>query len=416
MVKDKTLYNILKVDPSSTESQIKRSYYELSKIHHPDKNPGKEIESEEKFKEISKAKDILLDEKKRSLYDKIGMDIFKNNNEHNDGGNHFSDFSSMFGGMGGFPFGGGNMKKQVENIIHPIKVTLEQLYKEENINLNYKFNSMCDSCDGEGSIGNIQKNCDNCNGKGIFVQLVNLGPMKQMIQRPCDNCNGKGKIVPEEHRCKTCNKKGFVEKDKSINITLKSGFKHGNQIQFQGQGHQLKEGMSNLIVVINEIKHKVFKRIDNDLFITIDLKLYQSLFGFEKSIIHLDGRKLYINCSTKTDFNTIRKIQGDGFRDLNINIKGDLYIKFNIILPNIGGVENYVKKVIQSFDDDEVINENKLKENKLKENKSSCNLINLNKQDINKLNYFLLGTEVNGEKSSEKSSENINESASCNQQ
>lgn len=425
MVKDDTLYKILQVKPTASESEIKRSYYELSRIHHPDKNPGREKEAEEKFKEITNAKDILLNKEKRSLYDRIGMDIFKNNNEHTGGGegmnNPFAHFSNMFGG--GFPFGGGggNMKKQVENIVCPINVTLEQLYKEENININYKHNTICDTCDGEGSSGNIQCKCNTCDGKGICVQIIHLGPMQQMLQRPCNNCNGKGKIIPEEHKCKTCNKKGFVEKDKTINIKLKSGFKNGNQIQFQGQGHKLKDGISNLIVVINEVQHKVFKRVNNDLFITINLKLYQSLFGFDKTFNHLDGRNLYISCSSKTDFNTIRKISGEGMKDLNReDIKGDLYVKFNIVLPSVGGVENYVKKVIQSLDEDEFNKENKLKNEKNeKGEKEISNLININKQEMNKLNHYLLESELNegnNKEGNEGNRRNERQEAGCNQQ
>lgn len=375
MVKDTTLYKRLEVEPDANESVIKKAYIKLSKTWHPDKH-GDDMKEEatSKFKEITEAKDILTNKEKRDLYDQIGMDILKQGAENHEG----PDLSSMFGGMGGFPFGGmpgmggfpfGNMgmpqqNSAPENIMATIDVTLEQLYNEENVNFTYKQKVSCIKCDGEGSKDGKTTTCTGCNGKGMKVNVVRMGPMIQQSVGPCGQCNGKGKMTDENNKCDVCNGKCYTIKDKTIQVPLKAGLSNGNKINLQGKGHMLKTGKTDLIIHINEVQHKNFKRHENDLFIDMELKLYQSLFGFDKIINHLDGRKLHVSCSSKTDFNMFRKISGEGMKSLN-GMKGDLYIRFYMTMPNFSSLpqetKTLIKNALQPFDKNEVQNETTVK-------------------------------------------------------
>jgi DnaJ family protein A protein 2 len=367
MVKDTTLYNRLEIEPDANESQIKKAYNKLSKVWHPDKHPAdKKDEADIKFKEITEARDILLDKEKRSQYDMIGMDILKQPE-----GNNNNPFGDMFGGFaggfpGGFPFGNG-MRQQTENIIETISVTLEQLYREESINVTYKQKISCVKCDGEGSKDGTKTTCNGCNGKGMKVQVIRMGPMIQQAMGPCNMCEGKGKMIEESNKCDVCNSKCYVVKDKTIPIPLKAGLTNGNKINLSGKGHQLKNMKTDLIVEIREVPHKLFKRFQDDLFIDMDLKLYQALFGFDKVISHLDGRKLHVSCSSKTDYNIMRKVSGEGMKSMNGNNKGDLYIRFQMVLPNLSNIpqdtRTNIKNVLQAFDKSEVQNENQVKTN-----------------------------------------------------
>jgi DnaJ-class molecular chaperone len=199
MVKDTTLYDRLEVPPESDENQIKKAYNKLSKIWHPDKHLD-EAEKEKaslKFKEITEAKEILLDKQKRDTYDQMGMDMF-NAQQHD---NQFNPFENMFPGgfPGGFPFGGmphghnmGPRQQQLENIIAKIDVTLEQLYNEETINFSYKQKVSCAPCNGEGTKDGKSVQCQTCNGKGMRVQVIQIGPgMLQQVTSECHNCKGK---------------------------------------------------------------------------------------------------------------------------------------------------------------------------------------------------------------------------------
>ena len=366
MVKDTTLYKRLEVESDANDTQIKKAYNKLSKIWHPDKHmDDKKEEAEKKFKEITEAKDILLDSDKRKTYDTIGMDVLKQPDMSNMPQNPFGD---MFGGgfPGGFPgMPQGNMRQASENITETLNVTLEQLYNEESVNLNYKQKQMCVKCDGEGSKDGKPTVCTGCNGKGMRVQVVRMGPMIQQSMGMCPQCDGKGKMIEESNKCDACGGKCYNVKEKTIQVPLKCGLMNGNRINMSGKGHQLKNSRTDLIVEIREVQHKVFKRYQDDLFIDIDIKLYQALFGFDKIICHLDGRKLHISCSSKTDYNMMRKITGEGMKQINGNNKGDLYVRFQMILPNFNNLpsdtRNNIKNVLQAFDKNEVNNETQVK-------------------------------------------------------
>jgi DnaJ family protein A protein 2 len=368
MVKDNTLYSRLGVNADANESEIKKSYNTLSKKWHPDKNPDNKEESEAKFKEITEAKEILMDKEKREMYDKIGMDIFNNNNMANDE-DVFSQFGNMFGG--GFPFGmpnPGQRQNQPEHIVQELNVTLEQIYKEESIKFQYNYKCTCNSCIGEGVKNGKKSACPNCKGKGMTVMLRQVGPgMLQQSVVPCQPCNGKGKIINDSDRCDECKGETFNIKTTEIQIPLKSGLASGHKINLREKGHQLNGVKTDLILVIQEIPHKLFKRHSNDLFITIELKLYQALFGFEKMITHLDGRKLKLSHNSKTDFNIIRKISNEGMNDINTNKKGNLFIKFTINLPNISALptntKEQMKGLLQQFNKEEVQLESNITKN-----------------------------------------------------
>ena len=405
MVRDKELYNILEVESNADEVHIKKAYTRLSKIWHPDKNPNNKDEATKKFQEINKAKEILLDEDKRKLYDQIGMDIFKNgmDSNDNDGQHPFSDFSNMFGG--GFPFGmpgmpgmpgRGQQKKPPEDIMERLDVTLEQIYNQENVQFSYKYKVSCTPCNGEGSKDGKSSNCAACQGKGMKVNVMRMGNMIQQSVSPCMACKGKGSVINEGDKCDHCKGKTFIIKDKTISVPLKNGLSSGNKILLSGKGHQFKSMKTDLVLVINELPHKVFKRNDNDLFIEIELKLYQALFGFEKTFIHLDKRELHLSCPSNTEFNKIRKISGEGMKTIHSKTNGDLYIKFMIELPNFISLpqdtQTQLKSILQSFDKNEVAIESHIstKPNLIKTLLSDCKLEET--KNINNILYNLNNT------------------------
>jgi len=386
MVKDTTLYDILEINSNATETEIKKSYNKLSKIWHPDRHidEQKKEEAHLKFQKINQAKDILLDTEKRKLYDQIGMDIFNNGNNDDDF-NPFEHFSNVFGGGlpfgNGFPFGSGSpfnkpeSKNENENIVEQLEATLEQIVNKESINLNYKQKSSCASCNGNGTKDGNNSICNKCNGKGVYMQVIQMGPMVQQVLSNCSFCNGSGVYIDNKNKCNTCSGNGYIIKNKSVMVPLIPDVLFGKDVIFEGKGHNIKNKKSNLVVKIIELPHNVFTRYNDDLFMTMDLKLYQSLFGFNKIIKHLDGRILHISCSNKTNFNSIKKINNEGIMNIN-GKKGDLYIKFNISLPNISLSSNEIKKqlnlLLQSFEKQEVYNESVInKKNNL--TKTICN-------------------------------------------
>lgn len=371
MVKDTILYDRLGITPNATDAEIKKAYNRQSKEYHPDKhvNSSPEVKAETtiKFQDINQAKEILLDAEKKALYDQVGMDMFTNGmNQDQSGGDPFSDFGNMFGQGFPFPMGGmggmggmGRKQSDLEDIVESISVTLEQLYNEETVAVTYKQKVDCTKCKGEGSKNGNKTKCNNCDGKGVQVKEIRMGPMIQRTMCDCSVCKGSGKVIEEKNKCELCKGKCFITQEKTISIPLKAGLSDGNKISLQHKGHHLQNIRTNLIIVINVKKHDQFKRIDDNLFVDIDLKLYQALFGFNKIITHLDGRKLHISSSSKTDVNTIRKITNEGMISLQTGQKGDLYIRFTMKLPNFTNLPpetlSQLKKIFQSFHKEEVL-------------------------------------------------------------
>ena len=194
-----------------------------------------------------------------------------------------------------------------------------------------------------------------------------MGPMIQQIQQTCPHCKGTGKTSPSVNKCNDCHGKCYKVKDVRINVPLKNGLTNGQQIQLPGHGHNLKEGKTDLIIIINEKQNEYFKRNGADLIITITLKLYQALFGFDKIIQHLDKRKLHISHTGKTNYDTIRKIPGEGMKNLNTSTKGDLIIKFNIELIDVDLSTNNSEKLLlllKTFNQEENESEIKINNNK----------------------------------------------------
>jgi DnaJ family protein A protein 2 len=377
MVKDTTLYNRLEVSPSTPIDEIKKKGKKLLIKWHPDKNPGNVEEATKKFQDIQEALSILENPEKREVYDKFGMDGIKGDMGGQEGG--FNPFGAgfPFGGDGpfGFSFGGGNpfgggfpgqmnRSEEKENVVERLDVTLEQIYKEESVNLKYNQKVACTKCNGEGSTDGKKISCNDCNGKGVKVRIMRMGPIQQQAVSPCGSCSGKGTSIPDSSKCTGCAASGYVTKEKTMAIPLKKGFGNGLKMQLEGKGHNVKGNKSDLIVIINELEHPVFKRKGSDLIVEIELKLYQALFGFDKIITHLDGRKLHLHHTGKTNYQTVRRISGEGMLDLRSKQNGDLIIKFTIDLPTITN-ETLMKALILVDKNESLTEKNVQKEENL---------------------------------------------------
>jgi DnaJ family protein A protein 2 len=359
MVVDKTLYDRLEIESNASQEDIKKKSRKLLVKWHPDKNPNNMEEATQKFQEIQEALEILGDPEKRQMYDNIGMNYVKGDNS--------PDMSNPFGA--GFPFGemfsqSQRQHQQKENLIVKLNVTLEQIYKQETVELTYTHKVYCVKCNGEGSKDNTKSECNDCDGKGRVIKLIRMGPMIQQIVINCESCKGKGSVILENNKCEVCNGNGIVTKEKTISIPLKNGFGNGIKLQKEGKGHHFKNQKTDLVIVINEEPHDIFKRRGNDLFVEVTLKLYQALFGFDKILVHLDGKKLHLHCTGKTDFNSIKKISQEGMVDLRTGVKGDLIIKFNIELPTITN-ETLIKELTLLNKNESIAEKNVLQEKDL---------------------------------------------------
>lgn len=367
MVKDTTLYDRLQIPTDATDSQINKAFHKLSKQWHPDKHQEQEQKEEasKKFQEIQQAKEILLDEQKRQLYDQIGMDILEHNQEHQSGGFPFGGMP----GFPGFPFGGipgfGGMpqrQEQGEPIVHELTVTLEQIYNEESITIQYPCFYTCVNCHGEGTSTGKPNQCGSCGGQGRRMQVIRMGNMIQQSVVECDQCRGKGKVIELSNACSDCLGEGKVTKQKERTVKMVAGLETGQKIHIQGKGHHLKYGSrSDLIIVVTVDTHPIYKRYQNDLFTVVPITLYQALFGYTIHINHLDGKTIRLTSTSRTEPNTVQCLPYHGMR--HENETGKLFLLFQIRLPELPVIPE-CKPLLQSLDPSTVAQEKKVLQEK----------------------------------------------------
>ena len=260
MPKDTKLYDLLGVAPTANDTELRKAYYKLAKIHHPDKQPedAKQDDAEEKFKEIKFAYEVLTDKSKREVYDRYGLEGLKDGV----GGTEFEDiFSHLFGGGGGgsgmgggfFPFdlfGGGmggmggrgagrGAKRRTQNMVYPLKVTLDELYKGATKSIELERSVLCSGCEGSGGKAGATKPCAECKGRGFVMQYKQLGPgMVQQIQAVCRGCSGEGEIINVKDRCKQCNGKKTIKQKKTIEVNIDKGMHDSQKLVHRGESNQ----------------------------------------------------------------------------------------------------------------------------------------------------------------------------------
>uniref|UniRef100_A0A8C7IPL2 DnaJ heat shock protein family (Hsp40) member A2a n=1 Tax=Oncorhynchus kisutch TaxID=8019 RepID=A0A8C7IPL2_ONCKI len=351
-VVDTKLYDILGVSPTATENELKKSYRKLAKEYHPDKNPnagdkvlkllevhfwGKGYD----FKEISFAYEVLTNPEKKELYDRYGEQGLR---EGGGGGGGMDDiFSHIFGGgLFGFMGGQGRSRnggrRRGEDMVHPLKVSLEDLYNGKTTKLQLSKNVLCGTCNGQGGkTGAVQK-CVACRGRGMRIMIRQLAPgMVQQMQSVCTDCNGEGEVINEKDRCKKCEGKKVSKEVKILEVHVDKGMKHGQKITFGGEADQapgVEPG--DIVLVLQEKEHETYKRAAHDLHMTHKIGLVEALCGFQFTLKHLDGRQIVVKYAAGKviEPGSVRVVRGEGMPQYrNPFEKGDLYIKFDVQFP-----------------------------------------------------------------------------------
>ena len=320
---NKDYYATLGVKKTATPEEIRKAFRKAARKYHPDVNPG-DKRSEEKFKEISEANDVLSDEKKRKVYDQVGFysdqidpaqaeAYARQQGAGGRPGVDFGgfDFSGFQGGPGQQPgqqaeagsASWGSFKDIFSGIFSGAQQPQRTRGPQPGTDLEYQATvdfwtairgglarlevhrqETCPTCHGQASMGGPMP-CPECSGTGQVTQMG--GRMKFNI--PCPRCNGAGRI---SNACPTCSGEGAVSRAEPVEFRIKAGTRDGQRIRLQGKGNAGQNGgpPGDLFLIVRTGTHPVFARAGDDVQITVPVTVPEASLGAKVDVPTIDGR------------------------------------------------------------------------------------------------------------------------------
>lgn len=340
MADKKNYYDVLGVSKTASQDEIKSAYRKLAKQYHPDFHPG-DAAAAEKFKEINEANAVLSDEDKRKQYD-YELEHPGMGSMGGMGGNPFG--GGFSGGMGGFEdiinsmFGGGfsgaarQTASRGADIEQTVRLSFLDAIKGCTKEVSYFRNEPCSSCGGTGAKGGMAfQKCPRCGGTGrvkytqdsIFGRTIQVGA--------CTECGGTGKKILE--RCPECKGKGSLRKETKFTFNVPAGVDKDSSLRKRGYGQAAPNGgeSGDLYIYFRIEPHKLLKREDRDLFVTVPISYKTAVLGGKIMVPGIDDMFEY-TVPAGTASGTKFCVRGKGVK--TVNGTGNLYLTVEIDIPD----------------------------------------------------------------------------------
>lgn len=369
-------YKVLGVKRSASKDEIRKAYKRLARKYHPDLNPGDKA-SEERFKQVQEAYDILSDPKKREMYDQVGFYSDtgsypgaggKTSGAPPPGGFDFSgfDFSDVFGGRGGAEArqgadigAGGGFAEMFSNLFrrgagareavpepgsdleYTVQIGFWEAIHGTQAKLNIARYETCLQCGGSGAFGGAYVQCPECQGTGRVSQMA--GAMR--FQLTCQRCQGQGRM---ENACPACHGQGRISRQDSVDVRIPPGAQDGSRLRVAGKGNAGTGGTppGDLYITTRVEEHPFFKRTGNDIHIQVPVTVAEAALGAKVEVPTIDGNAL-LKIPPGTDSGKKFRLREKGVLNRRTNVRGDQYIEVKVVAPRVHDERS--KEILREF-------------------------------------------------------------------
>ncbi len=329
-------YEVLGIAKGADEKEIKRAYKRLAMKYHPDRTKG-DKESEEKFKEVNEAYEVLSDSTKRQAYDQYGHRAFEQggtSSGFSGGFGGFENFGDVFGDMFSEFFGSrsgrsGQRARAGDDLRYDLEITLQEAATGIKKNISLNTWAECDACHGSGAeTGSKIEACPHCQGTGVIHQRQGFF----VSEAVCPACHGKGKKI--EKTCKKCHGDGKVQKNETLAVNIPAGADNGNRLRLAGKGGAGDQGMPNgdLYVFIHVTPNPHFQREGNDLHTVVHISMATAALGGQIEVPLLTGGKIKLKIPAGTQTGKMLRMPGKGITPAR-GMVGNLICHINVETP-----------------------------------------------------------------------------------
>lgn len=344
-------YDVLGLERSADEREIKNAYRKLAKENHPDCNPG-DTEAETRFKEVSEAYEALKDPQKRAAYDRFGHAAFEGGMAGGAGfGADFSAsmsdiFDDLFGEfMGGRRRGGRHSRQRGADLSYNLEITLEEAFAGKTAEICVPGSVACEDCSGTGAAaGSSPVQCPTCSGFG----KVRASQGFFTIERTCPNCQGRGEII--ENPCSACSGQGRVIRERTLSVNIPQGVEDGTRIRVAGEGEAgVRSGPpGDLYIFLSVTPDEIFQRDGADLFCKVPVTITTAALGGQLEVPTIDGGRARVKIPEGTETGKQFRLKGKGMPVVRSALMGDLYVQVEVETPQ--NLTRRQKELLKEFE------------------------------------------------------------------
>ncbi len=347
-------YRVLGVERSADPGEIKKAYRRLAVQYHPDKNPG-DRDSEERFKEVAEAFEVLSDPRKREIYDAYGHEGLKGR------GFGFHDPSDIFQQFMGAAFGGGifgdifgfgagpSRSSAGPSIEYELEISLEEAAAGAKKTIEIFRREVCPRCRGEGAEpGSKRETCPRCRGAGRIRQARRTLLGTFATESPCPDCGGSGRIIKVP--CRECRGQGTVEKEREITVRIPAGVGDGSILRQRGGGESGPSSRTpgDLVIYLRVREHPIFTRSGDDILCQVTVGFPLAAVGGEIKVPTLEGETV-LKIPPGTQSGEVFKLKGLGVAHLHGSGRGDEQVNVRVEVPT--RLNKKQKELLRQFDE-----------------------------------------------------------------